>query len=118
MAKLRLHLDADTSIRALHQALLNRGHDVTRTPAEWIALDAGDEEQLLGATMQGRIIFTFNIRDFSVLAGQYPQHAGIILAAQTRWTLVDLITTLDRVLSETEHDEWIGQVRWLNQWRR
>ena len=118
MAKPRLHLDADTSIRALHQAQLGRGHDVTRTPMEWIALDASDEEQLLGATMQGRCIFTFNIRDFTVLAGQYPQHAGIILAAQTRWTLAELINTLDRVLSETEDDAWIGQVRWLNQWRR
>jgi len=118
MAKPRLHLDADTSIRALHQALAERGHDVTRTPTEWIAPDAGDEEQLIGATMQGRCIFTFNIRDFTVLAARYPQHAGIILAAQTRWTLAELIGALDRVLSETEDDEWIGQVRWLNQWRR
>ncbi len=118
MAKPRLHLDADTSIRALHQALAGRGHDVTRTPTEWIALDAGDEEQLVGATMQGRCIFTFNIRDFIVLAGRYPQHGGIVLAAQTRWTLAELIAALDRLLSETEDDEWTGQVRWLNQWRR
>ncbi len=91
MAKPRLHLDADTSIRALHQALAGRGHDVTRTPTDWIALGAGDEEQLVGATMQGRCIFTFNIRDFTVLASRYPQHAGIILATQTRWTLAELI---------------------------
>src|SRR5918998_4446717 len=106
MAKLRLHLDADTSIRALHQALLARGHDVTRTPAEWIALDAGDEEQLRGATLHGRCIFTFNIRDFTVLAGKYPHHAGIILAAQSRWTFGELVTALDRVLSETDSHEW------------
>ena len=87
MAKLRLHLDADTSIRALYEALLIHGHDVTRTPANWIASNAGDEEQLLGATMQGRCIFTFNIRDFMVLTGKYPQHGGIILAAQSRWSL-------------------------------
>ena len=65
--------------------------------------------------MQGRCIF--NIRDFTMLAGQYPQHAGVILAAQTRWTVADLCSALDRVLSETEGDEWIGRVRWLNQWR-
>lgn len=118
MTKPRLHLDADTSIRALHQALLGRGHDVTRTPTDWIALDADDEEQLLGATMQGRCIFTFNIGDFTVLAGTYQRHAGIILAAQSRWTLGELISALDRVLSDTEDDEWVGQVRWLNQWRR
>jgi len=32
MPSLKLHLDADTSIKALHSALLARGHDVTRTP--------------------------------------------------------------------------------------
>ena len=45
----RLHLDADTSIKALHTALLARGHDVTRTPNAWMARDAVDTEQLLGA---------------------------------------------------------------------
>ena len=32
MSKPKLHLDADTSIKALHQALISRGYDVTRTP--------------------------------------------------------------------------------------
>jgi hypothetical protein len=80
-------------------------------------MDASDEAQLLGATAQGRCIFTFNIRDFLVLAERYPQHGGIILAAQSSWTLSGLIAALDRVLLETQADEWIGQVRWLNQWR-
>ena len=42
MAKPRLHLGADASMRALQRALLARGHDVTRTPCEWMPLDAGD----------------------------------------------------------------------------
>jgi hypothetical protein len=117
MSRLLLHLDADTSIKALHQALVSRGHDVTRTPTDWMPMDASDEAQLLGATAQGRCIFTFNIRDFLVLAERYPQHGGIILAAQSSWTLSGLIAALVRVLLETQADEWIGQVRWLNQWR-
>ena len=32
MSSLKLHLDADTSIKVLHKALVERGHDVTRTP--------------------------------------------------------------------------------------
>ena len=79
--------------------------------------DASDEEQLLGATAHGRCIFTFNVRDFSVLAKRYPRHGGIILAAQSSWTLSGLIPALDRLLSETDADEWVGQVRWLNAWR-
>ncbi len=118
MSRSLLHLDADTSIKALHLALISRGHDVTRTPTDWMPQDATDEAQLLGATARERCIFTFNIRDFLVLAERYPQHGGIIFAAQNSWTLSDLIIALDRLLSETQASDWTGQVRWLNQWRK
>jgi hypothetical protein len=118
MASPKLHLDADTSIKALQRALAERGHDVTRTPAAWMPLDATDEAQLLGATAQGRCLFTFNVHHFPALALDYPQHSGIILAAQQSWTLAGLIAALDRLLCETEAAGWIGQVRWLNQWRK
>jgi len=49
--------------------------------------DANDETQLLKATAQGRCILTFNIKDFTSLALQYPKHGGIILAAQSSWNL-------------------------------
>jgi hypothetical protein len=117
MAKTRLHLDADVADRRLYHALLQRGHDVTRTPTPWMPADASDKEQFLGATARGRCLFTFNIRDFSNLAKEYPEHHGVILANQTRWTLSGLIAALDRMLKETEAEEWIGQVRWLNDWR-
>lgn len=125
MPELRLHLDADASSKALHEALVERGHDVTRTPTDWMERDASDERQLLGATAHGRCIFTFNVRDFVALTKQYPRHGGIILAAQSSWTLSELIAALDRLLSETEVDsstplrasDWSGQVRWLSEWR-
>ena len=123
MSELRLHLDADASSKALHEALVERGHDVTRTPTDWMPRDASDERQLLGATAHGRCIFTFNVRDFIALAKQYPRHGGIILAAQARRingirrTLSSLIAALDRLLSETEAESLNGQVRWLNEWQ-
>ena len=117
MAPPRLHLDADTSIRALHKALLARGHDVTRTPTEWIALDASDEEQLLASTAQGRCLFTFNVRDLTVLARRYPHHGGIVAAVQASWSLTELFEALDRLMLETQAGELTGQVRWLNDWR-
>ena len=115
--KLHLHLDAYTSSKALHNALLERGHDVTRTPTEWMPFDASDEQQLLGATAQGRAIFTYNIRDFIVLGERYTRHAGIIRARQNSWRLNELINALDRLLRETDGEEWVGQTRWLNDWR-
>jgi len=79
--------------------------------------EASDTAQLLGATAQGRVLMTFNRRDFPVLAQLYPHHGGLLLAAQRRWTLSQLIAALDRALSETTAEEWPGQVRWLTQWR-
>lgn len=117
MPEPRLHLDADASREPLYQALLNRGHDVTRTPNDWIAQDATDEAQLLGATTRGRCIFTFNVRDFMPLAHQYPQHGGIVLAAQRTMSLSELIAALDRLLTETDASDWPGQIRWLSNWR-
>lgn len=117
-AKPRLHLDADTSIKALERALRSKGHDVTRTPTDWMPLDASDEEQLRRATARGRIVFTFNVRDFLALASKQDRHAGVVLAAQSSWSLSDLIAALDRLLSQTTASDWIGQVRWLNQWKR
>jgi len=118
MRKPLLHLDADASNKSLHKALVNLSHDVTRTPNDWMPLDASDEVQLLGAQAQGRCLFTFNIRDFLVLSQHYPNHCGIVLAAQNSWSVSSLIATLDRMLTETQAADWIGQVRWLNQWLR
>ena len=117
MTKTRLHLDADASIKVLHKALRERGHDVSRTPSEWMPADASDETQLLGATAQGRCIFTFNVGDFMVLAQHHPQHRGILLAAQRSWSLSELIKALDRMLSSTQASDWEGQVRWLTDWK-
>jgi len=117
MASPKLHLDADASIKALHATLTGLGHDVTRTPCEWMPLDASDEAQLLGATAQGRLIFTFNVRDFVVLARRHPRHGGIVLAAQSSWRLGDLAPALDRLLTETDAAGWVGRLEWLNRWR-
>jgi hypothetical protein len=101
----------------LQVALVERGHDVTHTPNDWMAMDASDETQLLQATSQGRCVFTLNVRDVVALSERHPRHGGVILAAQASWTLSGLIVALDRLLSETEAEDWVGQARWLNDWR-
>ena len=91
MAKPRLHLDADTSRKDLHAALVSKGHDVTRTPARGLAVDASDELQLLWASAHDRVLFTFNIGDFLQLARRQPEHRGILLASQQSLSLRELI---------------------------
>src|SRR5688572_20407104 len=108
MSRVRLHLDEDTSRTALHHALTDRGHDVTKTPADWIHLGATDEEQLLAATAQERCIFTYNVSDFTLLSGLHPGHRGILFAHQSKWNLSELIKALDRFLSETKAEEVDG----------
>lgn len=116
MTKPKLHLDADASMISLMRELRKRGHDVTRTPNDWMKPDATDEQQLIGATKEGRIILTFNIRDFMILAKLYPEHHGILLSTQK--PLPELLSALDNLLSETEAEDWTGKVRWLNDWTR
>ncbi len=106
VARPKLHLDADTSIKTLYRTLRDQGFDVTRTPSEWMPSDASDEAQLLGATAHGRSIFTFTVRDFMILAKKHDHHNGIILAAQKSWQLSDLIQALTRLLSETQARDW------------
>jgi hypothetical protein len=101
----------------LQRVLLERGHDVTRTPCEWMPLDAGDEQQLLDAATHGRCILTFNIGDFMRLAQIHPAHGGVVLAHQKEWTPASLIAVLDNMLTQTSAEEWPGRVRWLNDWR-
>ncbi len=117
MAELRLHLDANISSKALQDALVKRGHDVTRTPCEWMPEDVSDEAQLLGAAVHGRAIFTFDVHHFVPLPRRFADHHGVILASPRGWTASALIHALDRLLKETDAADWEGQVRWLNQWR-
>jgi hypothetical protein len=117
MARPRLHLDADASRKDLHKALIAKGHDVTRTPGPGLPLDASDEVQLLWASAHERVSFTFNIGDFLQVSRRITGHRGILLASQQSFSLGELIALLDRVLSETEAGDWIGEVRWLSDWK-
>jgi hypothetical protein len=117
MAKARLHLDADASRKDLHNALVAKGHDVTRTPASGLALDASDEFQLLWASAHDRVLFTFNIGDFLQLARRIPEHKGILLANQKSFSIKELIALLDRAFDQTVAKDWLDQVRWLSDWR-
>jgi hypothetical protein len=79
MPEPRLHLDADISGRVLQQALVNRGHDVTRTPNDWIAEDASDELQLLRL----RLVAESSRR--TMLATSHDSRVSILVMAASSW---------------------------------
>ena len=88
--QIRLYIDEDAMSRALVQGLLARGVDVITV------LDSGmvgepDEAQLEYSTNQGRVIYTFNVRDFCKLHTDYlaqgKEHAGIIVVYRQRYSI-------------------------------
>ena len=116
MAKPKLHLDEDASWDALYQSLKSRGHDVTRTPNEWINKKAKDEEQLQKASEQGCSIFSFNAKDFLRIAKKKPIHKGIVVS--NRKSLSIILKALSHFFNETSAEEMEDQVRWLSDWEK
>lgn len=116
MTRPRVHLDADASNASLERELRKRGHDVTRAPNEWIKTEANDEEVLLSAAKRGRVVFTFNTRDFVRLARRIFKHAGIIISPQHPMPRV--LKALDRFFNEITAEEMQDRVRWLSDWEK
>lgn len=115
---IRLYLDEDTINRSLVNALRARHVDVL-TAHEANMLGASDGEQLAYAVAQGRVILTFNVRDYVQLHTEYlnqgKSHAGIVVADQlpVGVTLRRLLTLLDGKTAE-EMNSWL---EFLSNWR-
>jgi len=80
---MRLFLDAHVSGRVIARALRERDHDV-RAASEEPLLDAWEDAALLDlATVERRIMITFNVRDFPRIAVEWAaagkHHAGCLI---------------------------------------
>jgi hypothetical protein len=77
----RVFLDAHISGSRIARVLRERGHDV-RAADEERELDGLEDEQLLElAATDGRLMITFDVRDFTVIARRWAEagraHAGL-----------------------------------------
>jgi len=115
-----LYLDEDSVNRALIRALEARGLDVTN------AVDAGrigttDLEQLEHSTADGRVLFTYNIRDFlrlhSRLLDEGKDHGGLIVAPQQRYSVGEQMRRVLRICRERSSEEMVNRVEFLSAWR-
>ena len=80
---MRLFLDAHISGRRVAQALRAAGHDV-RAADEERELDGSTDEELLAlAAAEGRVIVTFDVKDFPVIVRRWAEsarsHAGCMI---------------------------------------
>ncbi len=98
--------------------LRERGIDC-RTTQEAGNLGRSDEAQLHYATTQGRVLVTFDRRDFLILANQWAtihrQHAGLILSKQS--PVQELVRYLLRCHTRHQHEDLTDHVLWLQNYK-
>jgi hypothetical protein len=119
MSKILLYIDEDSMDEDFVKALKARNVDIL-TVADAGMLHRSDEEQLDWAKQNGRVIFSFNTRDFyrlhTTLVGKGSSHAGIILAPQQRYGIGDLMRGVLRLINTKSSAEMQGQLEFLSHW--
>jgi Domain of unknown function (DUF5615) len=119
MSKILLYIDEDSMDEDFVQALSSRNADVL-TVADVGMLHRSDEEQLDWARENGRVIFSFNTRDFyrlhTTVLGQGSSHAGIIVAPQQRYGIGELMRGVLRLINTQSPEKMQGQLEFLSNW--
>ena len=117
--RIRLYMDEDAMDQILVDALRARNVDVIT------ALDAGmiehtDVEHLDYATEHGRVLCSFNTRDFYRLHSEYlsqgKSHAGIILMRQQHYSVGEQLRRFLRLIATKSAVEMKNWVEFLSVW--
>lgn len=116
---IRLYLDEDAMDDDLLQSLRLRGVDVITTQ-EVGRVETQDEDQLAWATMEGRVLYTYNVKDFYrlhiALLSQDGSHAGLILAPQRRYSVGEQMRRLLRLMAALSADDMQNRAEFLGGW--
>ena len=121
MSQIRLYLDEDAMRLALAEALRNTGVDVVTT-ADANNLSLPDEEQLIWAKEQNRVIYSFNVRDFSRLHAKFIEqnmvHGGIIMVTRQSYSIGEQLRGILRLINAKSAEEMINQLVFLGAYIR
>lgn len=116
--RIKLYLDEDAQRTDLIQALRARQVDVL-TASEADMLGKVDDEQLLYAKQQQRVIFTFNRGDFVSLHTRWlansQHHSGIIVSDQLEVGV--LLRRLLRLVNTKSAEDMHDWLEFLSNWR-
>lgn len=119
MSQIRLYIDEDSNRRGLVLSLQARGIDVITTLSA-NRLRCTDEEQLMWASEQGRVLYSSNVRDFyrlhTTFLTQGEFHGGIILAQQQRYSLGEQMRGILRLIAVKSAEEMQNKVEFLSAW--
>lgn len=121
MSQIRLYLDEDIMERALMQSLRVRDVDVV-TVGEVGREGESDEDQLIWATEQGRVLCSSNIGDFYRLHSDFllegRSHTGIILVLQQRYSIGEQLRGLLKLIAAKSAEEMQNQLEFLSTYLR
>ncbi len=107
--KIRLYTDEHVA-KVVVRGLRQRGVDVLTVPDAGM-MGASDEEHLMRARMEGRVIFTQD-EDFLRLHAKGTAHSGIVYAAQ-RASVGEIIRSLMLLIQVLDVEDMEGQVEYL-----
>jgi predicted nuclease of predicted toxin-antitoxin system len=113
MMHVKLYLDENVP-EAIAAAIRLRGYDVT-TVKDAERKAASDLDQLRYASLQKRVLFTFNVADFVKLHEEFlssgRRHSGILLSKQLPVGII--VKRLLKLLSRLRADEIENNIIWL-----
>ena len=116
MSQIRLYIDEDSGNLSLVEALRNSAVDVMTTP-DANKLSSSDEEQLIWATEQGRVIYTSNMGDFCRLHRTFAErkrtHSGIIVATRQSYSIGAQWRGILNLMAAKSAEEMINQLEYL-----
>jgi hypothetical protein len=119
--RIRLYLDEDALQVSLVKALRESDIDVV-TVTDAGRLGFSDEEQLIWAAEQTRLIYSFNMGDFhqlhSAFLSEGKSHAGIVLVQQQRYAIREQLRGLLKLITERSATDMIDQLVFLSAYIR
>jgi hypothetical protein len=111
MSQIKLYFDEDALQNALVIALRNANIDVV-TVSDVARFGFSDEEQLIWAAQQRRVIYSFNMGDFhqlhSLFLSEARVHNGIILVPQQRYSIGDQRRGLLRLINQRSAESMVS----------
>ena len=118
--KVCLYVDEAAMDEDLIYALRIRGVDIM-TALEADMIERNDQEHLDYATVQGRVLYSFNVSDYYRLHTEYlsqgKSHAGIILTRQQHYSVGEQMRCLLKLIAIKSREEMKNQLEFLSAWR-
>lgn len=117
MSQISFYLDEDSVEKSLITAFRNAGLNIV-TVADVGRQSYPDEEQLTWATEKGRVIYSYNRRDFCRLHSEFiaaeRNHTGIVLLQQQRYSVGRQLQGLLKLVTVLSAEEMVNQLVFLS----